>query len=314
MCRDLGAEQLEDAHCGVGAFRRYEDVVVVVGGDRVGGNPRVGERARDRGNEADRLQIGLHLERDHREGAHAFEPGALGARLFDDRGRALVFLEGRQRNEVFREPFARREMNEAVVRAAQTGLHPRQQRAQVGFPRHLRAFLGGIADAPQNVSRMLGLLAAAFVLTSPDIAPGATIPSAYVWNNDGCHGDNVSPALQWSGAPPGAKSLALVMFDPDAPSGHGWYHWLVWNLSPDRTEFKRGSVSAAARQGRNDFGAAGYGGPCPPPGPAHRYVFTLYALAVGDLGLDAGASWQAVMPAVRAHTIAKATLQAKYGR
>ena len=161
---------------------------------------------------------------------------------------------------------------------------------------------------------MLGLLAAAFVLSSPEIAPNSTIAPAHVWNRDGCHGGNVSPALRWSGVPPEAKSLALVMFDPDAPTGHGWYHWLVWDVPPAAGSLGRGRVAAGAHEGRNEFGTQGYGGPCPPPGPAHRYEFTLYALRTERLGVAPGSPWTAVMQAIDRHRVAEARLEARYGR
>ena len=161
---------------------------------------------------------------------------------------------------------------------------------------------------------MLGLVAAAFILHSIDIAPGATIAPAHVWNRDGCTGSNRAPSLTWSGAPAGTRSFALVMFDPDAPTGHGWYHWLMWDIAPSTRSVERGAVPAGAHEGRNEFGTQGYGGPCPPPGPAHRYRFTLYALRGNSLGVAAGAPWTVVMPAIARERIAGASFEARYGR
>lgn len=163
---------------------------------------------------------------------------------------------------------------------------------------------------------MIALLAAALALTSPDVVAGGRIGAAQVWNRDGCHGGNVSPALRWSGVPHGTRSLVLELFDSDAPTGHGWYHWTAWDIPADRRGLDRGRVPAFVVQGRNEYGFLGYGGPCPPPGPAHHYLFILYALPVAHLGLPAGAGWQQFMLTVnRQHPIGRAALlEARYGR
>jgi Raf kinase inhibitor-like YbhB/YbcL family protein len=108
-------------------------------------------------------------------------------------------------------------------------------------------------------------------------APGAPIPDKYT-----CAGDNLSPALSFSGVPAGTKSLALVVDDPDAPAGT-FVHWVVYNIPPQTTHLEAGvqrgpAMRGGAVQGRNDFGQTGYGGPCPPPGSPHHYHFRLYAL------------------------------------
>lgn len=162
-----------------------------------------------------------------------------------------------------------------------------------------------------------------FLLKSGDIAPNATIADAQVFNGFGCSGQNVSPALKWSGAPAGTKSFALLVHDPDAPTGGaGWWHWLVVNIPATTTELPQGAgtadgsaLPAGAQQIRTDFGGPGWGGPCPPAGDkAHRYNFTIYALKVDKLDLpkDAGASLAGFM--VNASAIGKATLTGKYGR
>jgi hypothetical protein len=160
-----------------------------------------------------------------------------------------------------------------------------------------------------------------FTLTSPDIREGATIASVHVFNAGGCTGENQSPELDWHGAPAGTRSFAVTVYDPDAPTGSGWWHWLVFNLPSGTTQLPRGagtathaSLPTGAEQGRNDFGAAGYGGPCPPPGKPHHYVFTVYALDVPHLDIPEGASAAAVGFDVHAHMLAKATLTALYGR
>ncbi len=114
----------------------------------------------------------------------------------------------------------------------------------------------------------------------------------------GCNGDNRSPHLSWSGAPAGTKSFALTCFDPDAPTGSGFWHWLVVNIPSDVTELaldagnaKSSSLPKGALQIRTDFGVPGYNGPCPPPGDhPHRYIFTIYAVNAETLPVNAETS------------------------
>lgn len=138
--------------------------------------------------------------------------------------------------------------------------------------------------------------APAFSLSSPDLLNGR-FDTRFVANGFGCTGGNVSPELVWSHVPAGTKSLALTVHDPDAPTGSGFWHWAVYNLPPTLQGLPRGAgnsfatLPAPAVAGTNDFhdtgvtGANGlYGGPCPPAGDTpHRYVFTLYAIAVPDV-------------------------------
>jgi Raf kinase inhibitor-like YbhB/YbcL family protein len=165
--------------------------------------------------------------------------------------------------------------------------------------------------------------AQSFRVTSADIKPNATIAAEQVFNGFGCTGQNVSPALAWSGAPKGAKSFAVLVHDPDAPTGGaGWWHWVVVNIPSGATEIKKGAGKAdgaglpqGAMQVATDFGAPGWGGPCPPAGDKpHRYVFTVYALKVEKLELPAGATASLAGFMVNANSIGKATLTGKYGR
>jgi Raf kinase inhibitor-like YbhB/YbcL family protein len=175
------------------------------------------------------------------------------------------------------------------------------------------------ADAPVAEPPTL----AGFTLTSAEIAPGSTIGNEQVFNSFGCAGGNLSPSLTWSGAPPGTQSFVLTMFDPDAPTGSGFWHWLVFDSPATTTSLAKGAGTAGAspgggRQGYTDFGASAYGGPCPPVGdPAHRYIFTLYALNVPSLasqGLGTGSTGAFVGFLTRPAAIAKAELRASYGR
>jgi Raf kinase inhibitor-like YbhB/YbcL family protein len=127
--------------------------------------------------------------------------------------------------------------------------------------------------------------AGGFKLSSPTIKPHSTLSMDQVFNGFGCTGKNISPALKWSGAPKGTKSFAVTLYDPDAPTGSGWWHWVVYNIPADVTELPEGAGTAGgaklpkgAMQGRTDYGTHAFGGACPPPGDKpHRYIFTVSA-------------------------------------
>jgi Raf kinase inhibitor-like YbhB/YbcL family protein len=154
----------------------------------------------------------------------------------------------------------------------------------------------------------------ALVLTSTAIREGAEIPARHT-----CDGADVSPPLAWTGTPPGTVALALIADDPDAPAGT-WVHWVLYNLPRSLTALPEGVPKTdqpahlgGALQGRNDFRRVGYGGPCPPPGRAHRYFFKLYALNA-SLPLHAGATKQEVERAMDGHVISEAQLMGTYAR
>ena len=164
---------------------------------------------------------------------------------------------------------------------------------------------------------------AAFRLTSTDIKPGATIAAEQTFNGFGCSGQNVSPALEWSGAPKDTRSFAVLLHDPDAPTGGaGWWHWVAFNIPATTTGLPKGAgkadgsaLPAGAASAVTDFGAPGYGGPCPPAGDKpHRYIFTVYALKTDKLDVPKGATASLVGFMVNANAIAKATLTGVYGR
>ena len=163
---------------------------------------------------------------------------------------------------------------------------------------------------------------AMFTLTSPDIHAGKTIPAAHAYKGMGCTGQNTSPALSWTGAPAGTKSFAVTVYDPDAPTGSGWWHWVVYNIPGNVTSLPAGAgdpakhlLPAGASQGNTDFGSAGYGGPCPPVGDKpHHYHFTVYALDVAHLDIPAGVTAANVGFNLHFHTLAKAELIALFGR
>ena len=144
-------------------------------------------------------------------------------------------------------------------------------------------------------------------VSSTAFADGGTIPRRHT-----CDGENVSPPLAFSGVPSGTAGLAVLAEDPDAP--HGTFtHWLVWNADPSQTRWTSGQVPQGAVQGRNGFRKTGYGGPCPPKGRPHHYVFSVYA-ADRTLDLAADASAADVKRALSGHTLASGTLTGLYGR
>lgn len=164
--------------------------------------------------------------------------------------------------------------------------------------------------------------AAAFELHSPDFTNKAPIPERNVFSGFGCTGANQSPALSWTEPPAGTRSLAVTIYDPDAPTGSGWWHWVVFNLPADTRGLPAGAgdpekptLPAGAAQSRTDFGTPGYGGPCPPQGDKpHRYVVTVHALKVDNLPLPSDTSGAMVGFNLNAASLAKATLTARYGR
>lgn len=151
-------------------------------------------------------------------------------------------------------------------------------------------------------------------ISSSAFSHGGRIPPKYT-----CDGDDFSPLLSIDSVAKGTKSLSLIVDDPDAPGGV-FVHWVIWNVPPTATSIpERVPAKAAvdsiggAKQGVTDFGRLGYGGPCPPPGPAHRYFFKLYALD-GTLNLRAGASKAELEAAMKGHILAEATLMGTYQR
>nr|WP_232834505.1 YbhB/YbcL family Raf kinase inhibitor-like protein [Rhodoferax ferrireducens] len=147
------------------------------------------------------------------------------------------------------------------------------------------------------------------------------IPASFEFNGFGCAGENKSPALKWSGAPKGTKAFAVTVYDPDAPTGSGWWHWMVINIPAEVNELSpnAGAVGGAnlpegARPARIDFGVAAWGGVCPPQGDkAHRYIFTVYALKDKlDVPADATAALTGFM--INGNSLGKASFTARYGR
>jgi Raf kinase inhibitor-like YbhB/YbcL family protein len=161
-----------------------------------------------------------------------------------------------------------------------------------------------------------------FTVTSNSFKDGDYLAKAHILSAEfgfGTDGDNKSPHLAWSGAPAGTKSFAVTCFDPDAPTGSGFWHWLVVNIPTNVGELaldagnpKAPKLPAGALQTRTDFGAPGYGGPAPPPGHPHRYLFTVFAVGVDRLQATADTSAAVIGFQLNFNTLAKAAIMGLY--
>lgn len=156
-----------------------------------------------------------------------------------------------------------------------------------------------------------------FKLKSTDIAHGVFMKNTFEFQGFGCSGENKSPQLSWSGAPAGTQAYAIMAYDPDAPTGSGWWHWQVVNIPAEVTSIPSGNGKLDDKDVidvSNDYGQKGFGGACPPQGHgAHRYQFTVYALSK-KLELPADASGALTGYMVKAHSLASSTIEALYKR
>ncbi|MFA7272678.1 MAG: YbhB/YbcL family Raf kinase inhibitor-like protein [Crocinitomicaceae bacterium] len=166
----------------------------------------------------------------------------------------------------------------------------------------------------------ISLQAQTFTLSSNDVGGQSTKKQEF--NGFGCSGDNVSPQLTWANAPEGTKSFAITMYDPDAPTGSGFWHWVVFDIPSNIHELVsnagNGSLNIMPKgvvQSKTDFGMTGYGGPCPPEGHgSHQYIITIHALKTDKLGLDANAIPAIVGFYLWQNTLAKASIVMYYER
>lgn len=165
-------------------------------------------------------------------------------------------------------------------------------------------------------------VALGFEITSTDIQAGQLMPKTQEYQGFGCDGANISPQLAWRDAPEGTKSFAVTAYDPDAPTGSGWWHWLAFDISAKIHELPRGAgdprsnlAPAGMVQHRTDYGVPGFGGACPPKGDkAHRYQFKVFALDVEHLDIDPKSSAALVGFMLNAHKLGVAELEALYRR
>lgn len=165
-------------------------------------------------------------------------------------------------------------------------------------------------------------MADGFTVSSPQLKEGGRIADEQVFNGFGCQGGNISPALTWQGAPAETKSFAVTVYDPDAPTGSGWWHWAIFNipanvstLAKDAGNLQAKLAPAGSIQSRVDYGKPGFGGPCPPVGDKpHRYQFTVYALKTDKLPLDENTPAAMLGYFLHQNLIKKTVLTAVYGR
>jgi Raf kinase inhibitor-like YbhB/YbcL family protein len=203
-----------------------------------------------------------------------------------------------------------------AVKKVQTAQKTEDEFVRARVPLAICVFLTTLMVIPWNLHahRKGGTLTmpVSLQMRSSAFSAGERIPKKYT-----CDGSDLSPNLAWGPPPARTQSFALIMDDPDAPAGT-WVHWVLYELPANTQELPEGvakeeQLAGGARQGRNDFGKLGYGGPCPPPGKSHRYFFKLYALDT-KLGLKAGATKADVEGAVKGHILAQAELVGTYGR
>lgn len=157
---------------------------------------------------------------------------------------------------------------------------------------------------------MVAAVLVALQLLSSSFAPGRPLPAWSAHGSPNCPGANRSPELHWTAPPHGTRSLALIVYDPDARGG--WYHWVAYDLPPTVRHLSVAAAIPDADLGVTSFGERPYGGPCPPPGRTHHYRFTLYALDVASLGTDTPLDGPAVLARIRGHVLASATLVGLY--
>jgi Raf kinase inhibitor-like YbhB/YbcL family protein len=175
-------------------------------------------------------------------------------------------------------------------------------------------------SAPPRAATAPRRAAGRFMLRAPDLTSRGRIAISHVYNGMGCTGQNISPTLEWSNAPAGTKSYAVTAYDPDAPTGSGWWHWVMYNIPATTTSLAPGAGNGrnaprGSAQGTTDFGSRGYGGPCPPPGDKpHHYKFTVFALKVDKLDLPGNATAAFVGFNLNANKLATASVTALYGR
>jgi Raf kinase inhibitor-like YbhB/YbcL family protein len=160
-----------------------------------------------------------------------------------------------------------------------------------------------------------------FRLISSEWHDGGSLPKENMFNGSGCGGANVSPEFHWSDAPSGTKSFAITIFDLDAPTGGGWWHWVIFNIPGTISELPAGAGNKESTrlpppsvQCRNDYGEPGYGGPCPPPGSLHRYLVKVYALNVEKLPFGSETAPGKMAKQIETHSVGVAKLMVKFGR
>ena len=211
-----------------------------------------------------------------------------------DRAAAIVEAMKTKRNVI------RSVIGLSVITMGATAVAAARQQSDGGYG--FTAVRNGIPDS-----------AAHFSVTSPEVHNGGSFPASEFADAFGCNGGNEQVTLDWSGAPSAAKSYAVTMFDPDAPTGSGFWHWLVWDIPAKSTELTS-TLPSGAVAGTDSAGVTGYLGPCPPVGDiTHHYKITVYALDVASLGLPSSTPAEVTTFSMRGHIIgyAQMTVNAK---
>jgi len=180
--------------------------------------------------------------------------------------------------------------------------------------------VGSLGAQGASASKAKSNAKASFKVSAPDLESKGRITAAHVFNSFGCSGQNISPALSWSNPPAGTKSFAVTAYDPDAPTGSGWWHWVMYNIPATETGLAAGAGNGrnaprGSQQGNTDFGTKGYGGPCPPAGDKpHHYHFKVFALKVDKLDVPGNATAAMVGFNLNANKLATATVTGLYAR
>lgn len=185
----------------------------------------------------------------------------------------------------------------------------------------MRPYLLPIITSSLLTFATLPLGAATFTVESEQFQPGKTMPQSIIYQGFGCQGDNMSPQLSWHNAPKETKSYVVTVFDPDAPTGVGWWHWTVFNIPANAEGLALNAANSSNKlppgsiQGYTDFGTQGYGGACPPVGDQpHDYILSVYALDVAQILADQTTTGAKLAFVIKDHILAKATITAKHGR
>ena len=163
-----------------------------------------------------------------------------------------------------------------------------------------------------NIGQAASAQAASLSVGSTTFRNNATIPDRMVNNSMPCHGQNLSPELHWSAGPSGTKGYALTAQDPDAPASGGFWHWVLYDISAGTHHVSEGK--SAGLSGTTSFNSAGYGGPCPPPGPAHHYRFMVYALNITHVGATAQTTGPQLLMKMQGHILAQGVVVGLYKR
>ena len=188
-----------------------------------------------------------------------------------------------------------------------------------------KRFLCGAASAvlcvvaPELTRSAAG--AEAFQVNVAGLKANDVVPARFVYNHSGCSGENISPEISWSGVPASAKSLAIVVWDQDAPVSGGFYHWVIVNLPVGTKKLLEGAGNLSNHKAPsgliqlvNDWGEPGYGGPCPPGNSRHRYHFIVYALSAQQLPITSRSKTSEATAAIKKSTVASAELVLVYGK